>query len=427
MKKIFASALALACALLMLAGCGGSPAQPTPSASGSAEPQQSQSGAGADWLTLNTGNGVLGVHLPLVEGSGYNWETALSDETVAELITSSDTEGEFSASFRGLKSGTCTITFRYARMDALAEIRVAEIRVEEDKIVEILTSSTTDMGGVKEVTTDPELLELRQNNTVANVLAGHDSMICVSETWSCENGEEHWQSMAVSRFRREGGLLLYDAEHTGESGQVTFAESYYMEPDLPGAYYCAFGEGVKMMYLFPAGEYEDRVGEQWLYWASGEDETVLSAETDEEYGNYILTTQIVSKEFGVRNEFLYFADDATRLITGMEQSAYDLGTGEKLMVTRSNVIYDAEREMSPDAALAVLDSANPCRLTVVIDPGQADEEIQRFQVGRDVLVSFYSQRAWEMFSDRDCTQPLEEINVDQDETTVYIKLGAAER
>lgn len=114
MKKVCVVFAALLCSVALLAGCSDQKA--------------------SDELVMDGDLGTITVYLPLTEDSSYTWSVSLSDESVAELLTSSDMEGEYVASFRGLEDGTCTLNFAYASGADLLEIRTVEVEVEDGKI-----------------------------------------------------------------------------------------------------------------------------------------------------------------------------------------------------------------------------------------------------------------------------------------------------
>ena len=106
--------------------------------------------------------------------------------------------------------------------------------------------------------------------------------------------------------------------------------------------------------------------------------------------------------------------------TGMEQTEYSSENGSVVSVTRSNIMYDEPRLIEERAAMAVLFPEDPCYLTVVVNPGQENEEEQSYQVDKSTLVEFEALEDFQLFYDVDCTEKMDWIDVGQNKLTVYV-------
>lgn len=299
---------------------------------------------------------------------------------------------------------------------------ILEVRCAGGKVTEVTPDDLEEINGTWE--DDPEIADLRETNALLNVLKEHSAVTCVSESW---DGENNWQYKTVTQFILNGGRLWYDYEQYDEGDQVTYCEAGYINDDVPGALYMVETEGGKYMDICPSDEYETFIADQWLRRTAGDYELYVESETDEEYGNATVTARRVNDVTGVCADVLYFTDSTTGLINGMEVTEYSSeDPAQAVSVTRSNIMYDEPRLMEERAAMAVLFPEDPCYLTVVVNPGQENEEEQSYQVDKSTLVEFEALEDFRLFYDVDCTEEMDWIDVGQNKLTVYVVPDTAE-
>lgn len=63
-----------------------------------------------------------------------------------------------------------------------------------------------------------------------------------------------------------------------------------------------------------------------------------------------------------------------------------------------------------------------CNLTIVFRPNQENEEVQQFHVVKGTLVSVVSNHDYTLYQDAECTDRIDSINTDTDNTTIYVAL-----
>lgn len=407
MKNRLTKLLVAILALCLLAGCGSR--QGDPGAEVPNDPQETPAGT-SEWYEVQ--DGILTVRLPL-EKEGYLWQVSVEDESILELLTQDDSDGEYVASFRALADGEASVSFSYADGAALSEIRTLQVLCADGQVEKVEAAGIIPVSGGD----DPAVTEMRRTNDISQVMQGHTALTCVSETW---DGENNWQYKTVTQFTLNGGRLWYDHEQYDESDDVVYCEAGYINSDAPGALYSWEKDGLKTMTLCRAEEYEAMVGSRWLARQAGDYEQVLEKSEDTEYNTITLQT-VLANDIASRGgcETYYFIDSGSGLITGMERREYDDG-GVLLSVTRSNVFYDEPRLMTERAATEILSGENPCRLTVWIDNGTDRAEEQHFTVDVETLVEFESAEDFGLYCDAAHTEPMDFINVNQDELTVYV-------
>ena len=421
MKRLFTLLLALLCMLSLLAGCGGKSTEQAPEEkpSGEQSVEEQTPEEGDDWYELDKETGVLTVRIP-AEKPGYTWDFTINDESVLELLTCEATEGTFVASFRALNDGESQIIFSYVRNDALDEARILEVRCAGRKVTEVTPDDLEEINGTWE--DDPEIADLRETNALLNVLKDHNAVTCVSETW---DGENNWQNKTVRQFVSSDGRLWYDYEQYDDADQVVYCEAGYINDDVPGALYTCEKDGLKTMTLCPASEYEAMVSDRWLARQLYDYETVADKADSTEYGTTTLTAARQNGLTGINSEVIYFIDDATGLITGMEVTEHSAEDGSVVSVTRSNILYDEPRLMEEQAAMSILFPEDACYLNVVINPGKENSEEQAFQVDKSTEVEFDAMEGYQLYYDYDCTQPMDWIDVGQNKLTVYVTIDPA--
>ena len=416
-KRGFALLLTLLCALSLLAGCGGKSAEQTTEekpAEGEAQETPEALENSDAWHELDESTGILTVRIP-EEKPGYTWDFTINDESVLELLTCEETEGNFVASFRALQDGETEITFAYTKGSSLDHVRVLGVKCKGGKVTEVPIHTIMAMGLLME--DDLEVAEMRAANNLSAIIGEHPAVICVSETW---DGEDNWQYKTVRQFVKNNGRLWYDFEQYDDADEVVSCEAGYINDDVPGALYTWNKDGLKTMTLCMASEYEALVADRWLARLDGDYETVTESENNEEYNTTVLTTHRQNDVLGISSDIIYFIDNATALITGMEQTEYSSENGSVVSVTRSNIMYDEPRLMEERAAMEVLFPEDPCYLTVVVNPGQSNSEEQAFQVDKNTLVEFEALEDFQLFYDVDCTEKMDWIDVGQNKLTVYV-------
>lgn len=393
MKRWVSILLAVICVFCLLTGCGGQ--------SNSAQPNTEA----AAWFELEPNAGVLTVRLPL-EQPGYQWSPQVDSPNYLELLTMEETEGTFVASFRALADGNGQLTFHYAKDNGLQEIRVMEVACKAGKITEVVSTHIVDVDRMPE--DDPGVQELREANQISTVMRDHHAVTCVSESW---DGENNWQNKTVRQFVKTNGRLWYDFEQYDEADDVVYCEAGYGNNDTPDAIYTWEKDGLQTVTLCMASEYEALLSDHWLPRMQGDYELLQSTEDNKEYQNRTITVRRENATTGVCADVLYFVDIESGLILGMEVTEYAPEDGSVASITRSNILYDAPRLMEEQAAMKILQAENGCQVTLVVNPGQENEETQMLQLNRQAMVSFDALEPFGLYSDAACTKPMDWIDV----------------
>lgn len=116
----------------------------------------------------------------------YLWQVSVEDESVLELLTQDDSDGEYVASFRALADGEASVSFSYADGVVLSEIRTLQVLCDGGQVEKVESDGIIPVTGGD----DPAVTEMRRTNDISQVMQGHSVLTCVSETW---DGENNWQ------------------------------------------------------------------------------------------------------------------------------------------------------------------------------------------------------------------------------------------
>ena len=269
-----------------------------------------------------------------------------------------------------------------------------------------------------------ELEAMYEANALESVFNTHVIVNFTAETWAIENGEEVFQYVDRESYSSAGSGMMFHIETEDAYGDI-FGYATYARDDAPFAD-CSSMPSIDFTALgvYPSGEYMELAAQQWLFRGPMALERVLSTAVDEASGTKMIATEIVYEESGISIETIYFIDAATGFLTGYEQATYDTALNECVDITRANIWYDEPRDFISDPVSDVFSGDDLCNLTVVLNPGQENEEIQTFSVVKGTSVSVTTLGGYEMYYDAECTDPCDDVATDVDEAIVYVKLIA---
>lgn len=268
-----------------------------------------------------------------------------------------------------------------------------------------------------------ELVEMREANDLHAIFSKHVLVNRTTETWGVVDGEEIWQGATRTQYNSAGAGISYYSVAEQEQGiagvtatygdDVTSFAMYTVMPDIDN----------KMIGVYPASEYETIVCGQWLSSDPEVEEVVVASSIDDAAGVKTLTTETVYESAGIRIEINYYIDIESGLLSGYDETTYDLASEDVLGVSRSNIWYDEPIDQPVDPVAAIRQADELCTLTFVINPGQENEETQTFTVAKGTTANIVSANTYGMFADAECTQPLAEVVATDAEATVYAKLA----
>ncbi|MCI7131243.1 MAG: hypothetical protein MSA09_11995 [Lachnospiraceae bacterium] len=95
--------------------------------------------------------------------------------------------------------------------------------------------------------------------------------------------------------------------------------------------------------------------------------------------------------------------------------------GNLLSVDKYTPVYDEPYVSDQIAKGNVSGTAeDACHLTVIFNPAREDQEVQEFDIVKGTLVNVTSNEDYSLYSSGDCTEKIDTIDTNADETTVYV-------
>ena len=282
------------------------------------------------------------------------------------------------------------------------------------------------------VVTVPTLAELWTANDPVEILKGHQTVSITMEARD-ESGKLTASGEILYRRDAAGALEMDSRTQYFEDGASswTYASAYSAAEDplypgsgTPGAYYFDDGSNVYMTCV-PAAEYETKVARELPPFSAGAlDLSETITDCAEQDGALVVTTRNSVVELDIAWETDYYVDPETGLLLAMVITNYD-SAGDDAAVTdttRWNWTYDGDYKMDwsyPN--IGRISSDNACELTLVIDPGKEDQEIQHFGVAKGTTVSFEAEEPYTLYLDEALTKeaPSYFMDTNRDSVTYY--------
>ena len=288
----------------------------------------------------------------------------------------------------------------------------------------------------QEVVTVPTLPELRAANDPIEVLKGHQTVSIVMEA---RDSSGNLTASGESLYHRDpaGALEMDSRTQYFEDGASswTYAKAYsavedpfYPGSGTPGAYYFDDGSNVYMTCV-PAAEYETKVARELPPFSAGAlDPSETITDCAEQDGALVVTTRNSIVELDVAWETDYYVDPETGLLLAMVITNYDSTADDAAVTdtTRWNWTYDGDYKMDwsyPNIGRISADDA--CELTLVIDPGKEEQEIQHFSAAKGTTVTFEPEEPYTLYLDEALTKeaPSYFMDTNRDSVTYYAVRG----
>ena len=219
---------------------------------------------------------------------------------------------------------------------------------------------------------------------------------------------------------------------TDQDGRETYtAKVQYTRDDKGNGVYLSKMEsdGRLNMNCYPSGEYESYIQE--MLPACGELQDDGSVETIDEQSEQdgavvISTTTTYSDMPDYYFTTLYYVDPETGELLAKSVTDYSKDeSGEASVLGTTLYDWSYGESYLPDKELAAeaFNSDEVCALTLVYNPGAADEETQEISIKRGTYVTFVSSTGNLLYADAALTQPIDDtlpIDTNGEEMTVYV-------
>lgn len=287
-------------------------------------------------------------------------------------------------------------------------------------------------GGKDDTPMDVTLETLREVNDPCMLLAKYDA-VTVNIQGTDRDGEVAYT--ARLQYTDGGDSTILMASHysyTADSpvGEDEFFAQACLSIEGNGVYLSKMeSDGHLNMNCYPSGEYESYI--QAMLPACGELQDDGSVETiddqSEQDGAVVISTTTTYNDMpDYYFTTLYYVDPATGELLAKSVTDYSKDeSGEASVLGTTLYDWSYGESYLPDKELAAeaFNSDEVCALTLVYNPGAADEETQEISIKRGTYVTFVSSTGNLLYADAALTQPIDDtvsIDTNGEEMTVYV-------
>ena len=280
----------------------------------------------------------------------------------------------------------------------------------------------------KEIT----LEQVRADNTPEKLLEKHDT-VTASIQGTDQDGNETYTAK-VQYTRDDKGKLLMASHYTYTPDSPVGEDELFGQACLSiegnGVYLNKMeSDGHLSMNCYPSGEYDSYI--QAMLPACGEQQDDGSVETideqSEQDGAVVISTTTTYNDMpDYYFTTLYYVDPATGELLAKSVTDYskdESGEASVLGTTLYNWSYGESYMPDKELAAEAFNSDESCALTLVYNPGAADEETQEISIKRGTNVTFVSSTGSLLYADAALTQPIDDtvsIDTNGEEMTVYV-------
>ena len=287
-------------------------------------------------------------------------------------------------------------------------------------------------GGKDDTPMDVTLETLREVNDPCVLLAKYDA-VTVNIQGTDRDGEVAYTArLQYTDWDGEALLMSSHYSYTADSpvGEDEFFAQACLSIEGNGVYLSKMeSDGRLNMNCYPSGEYESYI--QAMLPACGELQDDGSVETiddqSEQDGAVVISTTTTYNDMpDYYFTTLYYVDPATGELLAKSVTDYSKNeSGEASVLGTTLYDWSYGESYLPDKELAAeaFNSDEVCALTLVYNPGAADEETQEISIKRGTYVTFVSSTGNLLYADAALTQPIDDtlpIDTNGEEMTVYV-------
>jgi len=277
-----------------------------------------------------------------------------------------------------------------------------------------------------ENTDDQTVSELMKANDILSLLSKHDSVTLKMESYF-EDGTLDTASTfeffntpsgvcTVQRIESSivaGGSAMYGYIGEGVTG-VIFNDTDFEVEEEEGA--------DRTLTLCPSKDYPylaTQNNSSFDYSSMGG--VTVSEGTEDKDGKRVVSTKTTIPDMPFYERNVYTVDPKSNKMYEKDTTSYDTTDDSVQWSTHTVASYDAPHG-EIDAALlnSYINAGDGCALTLTVNPGSADEEVQCYTVPRDCMVFFQSKDGnYMLYSDPQCTKRIDYIDVSGDTCEIY--------
>ncbi len=299
---------------------------------------------------------------------------------------------------------------------------------EEDAAPEPVDEPENPAEPMREAKADDTAMELLEANNILNLLSKHDSVTIELEGYASDNTLDNRSKYEY--FNTAEGICAVQS-HTQPEGSS--AKSYsYQSKDVSGILFSVPAEGaedegepLKTITLCPSNDYPQIVtmNQNLVHYNQATGSDTVTESTEEKDGRLILTEKTTTQGMPDYTKSVYIVNEESMEIEEATTTSYNTEDASIEWYSKVRVSFDQPHdEINPGILDQFINAQNGCELKLVINPGASNEETQDYRIPKDVMVYFQcASNIYELYSDKECTEPVSYIDVSRDKLEIYAK------
>ena len=275
------------------------------------------------------------------------------------------------------------------------------------------------------------LEQVRADNIPEKLLEDHDTVTVSIQGTDQDSKETYTAKVQYTRDDKGNLLLASHYSYTADSpvGEDDFFAQACLSIEGNGVYLSKMeSDGRLNMNCYPSGEYEMYILDMLPARREADNSAseTIDEQSEQDGAVLISTTTTYSDMPDYYYTTIYYVDPATGELLAMSVTDYskdDNGEASVLGTTVYDWSYDESYAPEKELAAEAFNSDEVCALTLVYNPGAADEETQEISIKRGTYVTFVSSTGSLLYADAALTQPIDDtvsIDTNGEEMTVYV-------
>ncbi len=281
-----------------------------------------------------------------------------------------------------------------------------------------------DESGMSEDTDGQIVTELLEANNILSLLSKHDSITLKMESYFADGKLD--TASTFEFFNTPSGVCSIQKTESSVAAGCSTSYSYV-------------GEGVSGVIFNQPGAEEEEGSDRTLILCPSKDYPYLATQNnstldysgmggvtvsegvEDKDGRRVIRTKTTIPDMPFYERNVYTVDPESNEMYEKDTASYGNEDDAIQWSTHTTASYDTPHSETDTALLnGYINSENGCALTLTVDPGGEDEEVQRYTVPRDCIVFFQSKDdKYALYSDAQCTERTDYIDLSGDTCEIY--------
>ncbi len=280
------------------------------------------------------------------------------------------------------------------------------------------------------VNTDGQTVtELLEANDILTLLSKHDSVTLKMESYFADGKLD--TASTFEFFNTPSGVCSIQKTESSVAAGCSTMYSYVGE-GVSGVIFNDPGfeeeEGSdRTLILCPSKDYPHLATKNnSTFDYSGMGGVTVSEGVEDKDGRRVVSTKTTIPDMPFYERNVYTVDPESNEMYEKDTSSYGNEDDAIQWSTHTTATYDAPHSDIDTTLLnSYINSENGCALTLTVNPGGADEEVQRYTVPRDCIVFFQSRDdKYTLYSDAQCTEHIDYVDLSGDTCEIYASAAA---